>query len=83
VTEVEIKTIAKDAAREAVQEFLLVLGVDVTTAPAKLELQQDFAHLRKERLAIGRVRDKIYATIAGSAVTFVIGAVGYYVTHGH
>lgn len=82
MTEVEIKTVAKDAAREAVQEFLLVLGVDVSTGPAKLELQQDFAHLRKERMAIGKVRDKIYTAIAGSMVTFVVGAVGYYITHG-
>ena len=81
MTEIEVKHVAKDAAREALQEFMLMLGVDVSTGASVVELQKDFAHVRAERLTIGRARDKIMTAFTGSVVTFVIGAVGYYVVH--
>lgn len=81
MTEAEIKNIAGEAADGALRKFLLMLGVDVSTGAATIELQQDFHHIRRERLAVGKVRDKIVSTLAGSAVTFVLGAVGYYVMH--
>lgn len=83
MTEAEVKNIAQDAAEGALRKFMLVLGVDISTPSATIELQKDFAHVRTERLTVGKVRDKIYATITGSAVTGIIGAVAFYLTRGH
>lgn len=86
MTEMEVKNIAttaaKEAAKEALQEFLLVLGVNVSTPADKLELQKDFAHLRTERTALNRVRGQILSTLTGSGVTAVIAAIFYYLQHG-
>lgn len=81
MTEAEIKNIAESAADGALRKFLLMLGVDVSTGPATIELQKDFAHVRETRLTRGILRDKVLATITGSAVTFILGAIGYYVVH--
>lgn len=79
MTEAEIKSIAENAADGALRKFLLMLGVDVSTGSATIELQQDFHHVRRSRLAVGKFRDKVLATVTGSAVTFILGAVGFYV----
>ncbi|TWA97528.1 hypothetical protein FBZ96_106587 [Bradyrhizobium stylosanthis] len=60
VTEAEIKNIAKEAAEGALRKFLLMIGVDVSSPAAMLELQADFRHLRVERQTVGKLRDKIY-----------------------
>jgi hypothetical protein len=83
MTEAEIKNVAENAAAEALRKFMLVLGVDVSTPAATIELQKDFSHLRQARLTMGAVGNKILMVCTGSAVTFVIGAVGYYAMHGH
>ena len=82
MTEAEIKNLASTAATEALEKFLLVLGVNVSTPDSKLELQQDFAHLRRERLAMRAAGKQIVATLTGAAVMGVVTAVGYYITHG-
>lgn len=83
MTESEIKSIAEGAADGALRKFLLMIGVDVSTPPAILELQKDFAKVRSLRTVERKIGEKVLTTLAGSAVTFIIGAVGYYAVHGH
>lgn len=83
MTEAEIKNIAEEAAEGALRKFLLMIGVDVSSPAAMLELQADFRHLRVERQTVGELRKKIYATITGSVVTGIIGAIVYYVSTHH
>lgn len=75
----------KNVVREAVQEFLLALGVNVATPEAVIELQKDFHHIRNTRLMSRAVRNeigsKVISVLTGSAVTGVMGAVAYYVAH--
>jgi hypothetical protein len=75
----------KDIVREAVKEFLLALGVDVGSPAAIIELQKDFHHVRNSRLTMGAVRreigNKTISVLTGSALTALIAAVGFYVTH--
>lgn len=83
MTESEIKYIAENAASEALRKFMLMIGVDVSTGPAMIELQKDFAHTRQNRLTIGAIGNKIVMALTGSAVTGVICAVTFYLTRGH
>lgn len=70
--------------REAVKEFLLALGVDVSSPAAIVELQKDFHHVRHSRLTLGAVRREIgtktVSALTGSAVTGLIAVLGFYFT---
>lgn len=84
MTELDIK----NAAREGVREFLLLIGVDASSPAAIIELQKDFHHQRQVRLTARAVRNeigsKIISVLTGSAVTGMIAAVGFYfTTKGH
>ena len=68
MTEVEVKRIAREAARCAVQETFLALGVNMKEP---LEVQQDFAWLRNRRMLEGKISTRARLTI----VTTVIGLV--------
>jgi len=81
MTEAEVKKVAEDAAEGALHKFMLLLGVDVSTPAAMIELQRDFTHLRQERLTFRNIRDKVWASLAGCVVTGVVSAVVWYVTH--
>lgn len=81
MTEGEIKHIASEAAKEAVKEVLEVLGLDVTTSAARLEVQRDFAHLRTLRLTGAMLANKILAAIAGAAGMGIASALAFYVLH--
>lgn len=83
MTEAEIKNIAENAAEEALRKFLLVLGVDVSTGPATVELQKDFHHLRQSRLTVGAVWEKVLVAAAGSVGTVIVAAVVFYLQRGH
>ena len=79
MTEGEIKKVAEDAAEGALRKFLLMIGVNVSTHDAMIELQRDFSHLRAERMTVGRIRDKIYTGLAGAAVSGVVAAIVFYI----
>lgn len=84
MTESEIKHLASTAAHEALEQFLLVLGVNVSTSADKLELQKDFHHVRQSRLMVGAMWNKVLMAASGSAVTLVVAALVFYVTNrGH
>ncbi|VIO73910.1 hypothetical protein [Bradyrhizobium ivorense] len=85
MTDSDTKRIAAAAAKEALQEFLLLLGVDISTPAGVIELQRDFHHIRNAREAVdtvrSAVRSKVVDVLTGSAVTGAIGVVAYYVSH--
>ena len=82
MTEAEIKNIAKASAGEALREFMLLLGVDVSTSAAMIELQRDFTHLRLARMTRGAVWNKVLMAATGSVVTAAMGLIAFYLTHG-
>lgn len=70
----EIKHIASDAAREAVKEMLLVLGIDISDPKALLETQKDFAHNRSWREATETIRTKGLVVATGIVISGILGA---------
>jgi hypothetical protein len=62
----EVRTVAQQAARDAVKETLLAIGIDINDP---LAAQRDFASLREWRQSIEAVRSKGFLTLVGIAVT--------------
>lgn len=87
----ELRDIAEQAAKEAVRETLLTLGIDVSNPiqaqkdmmllreVGKLVMDTDFRkdmeHVRTWRLAIQEIKTKSLVTAVGVVVTGVIGLV--------
>ena len=71
-TEQEVKRIAREAARCAVEETFTKLGVDMSGPDSIIEVQQDFAWLRGRRILERKIRVKVIITLA----TVVVVAVG-------
>lgn len=72
-TDHEITVIAKTAAKEAVNELLLALGVDASQPQSVLEMQRDFSYLRSWRQSIQLVRTRGLATAVAVIVTGSLG----------
>lgn len=68
MTEDEQLRLVRQAAREAVREWLVVVGVDASDPADLIELQKDFAHIRKQRLA----SDQVGAVVKGAGITTVV-----------
>ena len=72
----EIKQIAEEAAKTAVRELLVAMGVDAQDPHSLIEMQKDFAHIRIWRESTETIKN--HGLIA--AVTFIVtGAFGYLV----
>ena len=72
----EVRHIATEAAKEAIRELLVAMGVNAHDEKALLEMQQDFAHVRAWR----KSTETIKAKSLSAAVTFLVtGAFGYLV----
>jgi hypothetical protein len=86
MTDSETKRIASAAAKEALQEFMLMLGVDISTPSGIIDLQKDFHHVRNARTMVDEARDalrrKLFDVLTGGAVTGLVGALALYFTHG-
>lgn len=54
----EHEMIAKRAAKEALVEFFVTLGVDISKPADVLEMQRDFQHLRDWRVSVETVKSK-------------------------
>ena len=81
-TDADIAAIATAAAKEAIKELFLTLGVDATDPQQIIEMQRDFAHLRGWRQSIELVKSKGL----GAAVIFIVtGGLGIvvYLIKGH
>lgn len=74
LTPEQIKAIASEAATGAVRELLLAMGVNAQDPEAVIKMQQDFAHLREWREAVGTIKTRGLAVATGIFVTFIIGA---------
>lgn len=66
--------VAKKAARAAIDELLLALGIDVTDP---IKMQKDFEFLRSVRELGEAARRKTVTTAVGVIVTAVLGIIGY------
>lgn len=71
----EVEQIATKAAREAVRETLLTMGVDVSKPDALLSMQLDFAHTRRVRLATETIGRQSIMTAVAVAVTAFAGLI--------
>ena len=45
----ELKALAKEAAREAVKEMFVAMGVNLEDSDAIIKMQKDFQHVRESR----------------------------------
>lgn len=72
-TRAAINAAANRAARAAVKETFLTLGVDVTTPHEVREFQLDLIHARQSRLAV-KGRGRYWLVIFSTSMT-VLGAV--------
>ncbi|MCP3368291.1 hypothetical protein [Bradyrhizobium cajani] len=75
VTEAEIKEVAVKAAKAAVMETLLLMGVDVSKPEAVQEMQADFQQVRKWRKSVETVQRQSLLTAIGIVVSGIIGAI--------
>lgn len=74
----DLETIASAAAEKAIDGFLIRLGVDVTKP---LEMQRDFAHLRKWRQSVDAVSSVSLKVIVTTLVTGTLGVIYAFFTH--
>ena len=63
MTEAEVKRIAREAAKCAVQETFTMLGIDMSGPDKLIEVQQDFAWLRGRRILERKIRVKAIVTL--------------------
>ena len=74
-TEAAISRIAREAARCAVEEPFLALGVNMQDSKAMIEVQQDFAWLRNRRFLERKIRTRAFITMAVIITGAVVAAV--------
>lgn len=74
LTSSEIQHIAVAAAEEAIRKLLITMGVDASDPEALIEMQKDFAHMRKWRKSVDSVGPRALLAAVGVIVTFALGA---------
>lgn len=80
----EVKAIAAEAAKAAVVELFISLGVDAKDPEAIITMQKDFAHLRHWRESIDTVKRQSLKTAVGVIMTGILGAIlMYFQSRGH
>lgn len=77
----DVKLIAAEAARAAVLEMLVTLGINARDPDAILDMQKDFAYVRVWRQSIDTVKTQSIKTAVGVLVTGLLGAL-YVAIHG-
>ena len=70
----DMEKLAKMAAKEAVSETFLTLGLNVSTPEAILSVQNQFATLRNIHYSMRQVRNVIIAGVLGAAVSGAVWA---------
>jgi hypothetical protein len=71
VSETRLEEVAKAAAREAVHETLLMLGIDASTPGAIERVQRDFLFLRDLRSGTDAVKRKTLLWAVGVVLTTI------------
>lgn len=72
ISEEDVKRIAKDAAKQAIKEVVTTWGVDVKHP---LEMQEDFAWVRKYRKLAENIGSRIILTVAVVSTVGVLGLI--------
>lgn len=75
MTEDEIRDVARTAAREAVHEVMIAMGVDASNPAAMIEMQKDFLSLREWRQSMQAIRRHSLITAVGVIVMGVLGVI--------
>jgi len=75
MTEQEVKLIAREAARYAVEETFTKLGVDMSGPDPIIEVQQDFAWVRGRRILERKIRVKAILVLITMVVVGVAAAI--------
>lgn len=68
----DIADVAKAAAKEALREFALVVGIDASDPKSVLEAQKDFHWLRSRRNGGDAIKRHGLLTVVGLSVTGVV-----------
>jgi hypothetical protein len=79
----EIRHIASEAAKSAVRELLVAMGVDANDPKSLITMQKDFAHLRAWRESIETVKTKSITVAIGTIVVGVLGAIWMAIRSSH
>lgn len=72
----ETREIAQTAAREAVREMMIAMGVDTSSPEAMIEMQKDFQSLRAWRNSVQTVQRQGLITAVGFIIVGVLGILG-------
>lgn len=75
MTDDQTKEIARAAAREAVRETLLALGIDTSNPAAMIETQADFQHLRAWRKSLATVKRQGLVSAVGVVTVGLLGLI--------
>lgn len=75
MTHDEIQHIASEAAKQAVRELLVAMGVNANDPEALLKMQADFRHLRTWRESADTVRKQGLKTAVGILVSGFLAAI--------
>lgn len=77
----EIRHIAAESAKQAVRELLVAMGVNANDPNSLIEMQRDFAHIRKWRQSVDTVRTQGLLVSVGIVVSGIAGAIWLAVKH--
>lgn len=80
VTKEELQQLARDTAREAVNEVFTRLGMDIKNPT---EMQKDFIYLRGWRTSVESVKRQGMLSVIASFVAGVFGLLWWSVKHPH
>jgi hypothetical protein len=75
-----LERVANMAAREAVQQTFLSLGVDISTPGKVVEAQEMFSGMRNLQGELKVFKNRFWATIGSMAATLLGGVLYHYVT---
>jgi hypothetical protein len=72
----EMEQIAEEAAKKALTQMFLMVGVDVSDPESIIEFQTDLKHVRAWRKSTQTVRDHALKTAIGVVVSGFLGWIG-------
>jgi hypothetical protein len=81
MTDDEVREIARTAAREAVREMMIAMGVDTSNPAAIIEMQKDFQSLRDWRQSMQAVRRHGLMTAIGVLTVGTLGLIYMHFMH--
>lgn len=81
MTDDEVREIARTAAREAVREMMIAMGVDTSNPAAIIEMQKDFQSLRDWRQSMQAVRPHGLMTAIGVLTVGTLGLIYMHFMH--